>query len=122
MAGAPGAWAALTTGWLTYRRPTADQTRARWPLAEEWARIQAASFAERAVGLERVKEGRHKGSLRKLAPGLVGYLAAAAAHLGTDDVESTLDALPPVIRDYEIVTRKSFAERVRVKRRALGLA
>lgn len=122
VAGAPGAWAALSSGWLTYRSPTADQTRARWPVAEEWARIQTANFAEHAVGLDRVKEGRHKGSLRKLSPGLVGYLAAAAAHLGTDDVASTLSALPPVIRDYEIVTRKSFAERVRVKRRALGLA
>ncbi len=42
--------------------------------------------------------------------------------LGTDDVATTLEALPPVIRDYEIASRKSFPERVRVKRRALGLA
>ncbi|MGB8651370.1 MAG: hypothetical protein WCD35_11985 [Mycobacteriales bacterium] len=119
--GAPGAWAALTGGWLTYRRPTADQTRARWPVADEWSEIQGASFAESAIGLERVKAGRHRGSLRKLSPGLVGYLAAAAAHLGTHDVATTLEALPPVIRDYEIASRKSFAERVRVKRRALGL-
>lgn len=120
--GAPGAWAALTADWLTLRRPTADLTRSRWPVAEEWERIRAATFAESAVGLERVKAGRHQGSLRKLAPGLVGYLAAAAAHLGTQDVDSTLAALPPVIRDYEIASRKTFAERARVKRRALGLA
>lgn len=119
--GAPGAWSALTASWLTYRSPTTDQTRARWPVAPEWTQIQAATFAESVVGLERVKAGKHRGSLRKLSPGLVGYLAAAAAHLGTEDVAGTLAALPPVIRDYEIVSRKAFAERVQVKRRALGL-
>lgn len=120
--GAPRAWAALSTSWLTYRTRTADQTRSRWPVAPEWASVQSASFAEQAVGLERVKAGRHKGSLRKLSPGLVGYLAAVGAHTGAGDLETTLLALPQLVRDYEIVSRRTFAERVRIKRRALGFA
>jgi len=49
-------------------------------------------------------------------------LAGAAAHLGTHDLPETLEALPAVVRDYEIASRKTFAERVGLKRRALGLA
>jgi hypothetical protein len=122
IAGAPGAWVALTDNWLSYRTPTADGTRARWPVAPEWSCVRDASLSGAQVGLERIKAGRHRGSLRKLTPLLVGVVAAAAAHLGTATAEATFTALEPVFRDYEIFSRTSFAERVRIKRRVLGLA
>ncbi len=34
-------WAYATGEWLTYRSPTNDQTRSRWPLAPEWLQVQA---------------------------------------------------------------------------------
>ena len=36
LAAAGDLWAYATGEWLTYRSPTADQTRSRWPLAPEW--------------------------------------------------------------------------------------
>jgi hypothetical protein len=118
---APGLWSSMTGDWLTFRTPTGDATRSRWPLAPEWLEIQAASFARNAVGLERIREGRQRGSLRKLAPMLTGYLAGTAAHLGSSSLEGALQDALQVIRDYEIRSGVTFMERVLAKRRILGL-
>ena len=56
--GAGGLWMASTHDWLTYRTPTSDHTRSRWPIAEEWRCVQRATIAQGAQGLERMREGQ----------------------------------------------------------------
>ncbi len=51
-------WASLTESWLTYRCPTTDATRSRWPLAPEWRCVQHASIRQGAAGVERVAAGQ----------------------------------------------------------------
>lgn len=119
---APGLWQQATGEWLSHRTPTSDSTRSRWPVSSQWRQVQQVSFAQGAIGLERIREGRNRGSLRKLMPGLVGYLASGGAHLGAADLEQTLAVLPGHVRDYDLVSHKTFEERLVDKRRALGAA
>ncbi len=115
-------WRYLTCEWLTLREPKgADVNRSRWPLSEEWRRIQAASLVSRRVGAERIAAARRTASVARLLPGLTGYLAAFAAAAGTDDVDDTVIAAVPHLRDYEAISRTPFAERVERKREARGL-
>ena len=53
LAKAPAMWANLTNEWLTFRTPTGDKTKARWPLASEWRAIQRASLRGSAIGIEK---------------------------------------------------------------------
>lgn len=119
---APRLWRSVTDRWLSLRSPSGDGTRSRWPVAPEWRQIQAASFAASAVGLDRVGSGRRRGQLRLLLPQLNGFVASAAAHLDRSTIESGLDGIAPLLRDYELVSGKTFSERVRVRRHELGLA
>lgn len=114
-------WQYATARWLTYRRPTSDQTRSRWPIAAEWLDIQRASFDANPIGLERTAAGRRAGSLRKLLPGLNGYVACAGALLGTDDIDDTVRAIVPLLREYETLSGRRFRDRV-AERRAPGAA
>ena len=109
-------WASLSTDWLTHRDRGADRTRSRWAISEEWRSIQHPTMRSDAIGLDRMAAGRRRGSLRKLMPGLNGYLASFAAHVGTDDIADTLAVLPPHLRDYQVLSRRSFSERVAEKR------
>ena len=45
---APRLWTALTNDWMTFRTPTSDSTRARWPISPEWVAVQGASLAQGA--------------------------------------------------------------------------
>ena len=80
-------WAYATGEWLTYRSPTSDQTRSRWPLAPEWLQVQAATLGHQAVGLERLRLARRATSIEKLFPGLTGYLASLGALIGTEGID-----------------------------------
>jgi hypothetical protein len=113
-------WRYCTGDWLTYRLPTADENRSRWPLAPEWAQVQGADLASGHIGLQRATAGRRAGSLRRLFPGLAGYLAAFAAIVGTADIEDTLVALDAQLRNDEIARRVPFAERVSRRRAELA--
>jgi hypothetical protein len=115
LAAAGALWASATMEWLTYRCPTADQTRSRWPVAAEWQQIQRATLRQDAVGLDRMHAGRMRGSLRKLLPGLTGYVAKFASLVGTESISETCAALPAYLRDYEMVSGIAFEERVRRK-------
>ena len=88
----------------------------------EWRQVQMASFAENAVGLERAREGSRRGSIRRLLPGLNGYLSSFGALVATLGAGETLAALPPYLRDYEVMSGVTFAERLAAKRRVLGLS
>ncbi len=114
--GAGALWRYGTEEWLTRRCPTKDANRCRWPIAPEWEMVQHAQLSLHTVELARLKNARRAGSLRRLTPGLVGYLVGFAALVGTTDVEDTLDALDRHVRNDEIVRRTSFSERIQRRR------
>ena len=84
-AGALWAWA--TEHWLTYRSPSSDTNRSRWPVAAEWVAVQRASLRAEAHGIERMYQGRRKGELRKLMPVLNGCMAGLAALVGASGID-----------------------------------
>ncbi len=114
-------WAYATTEWLTYRSPTADQTRSRWPLAPEWRQVQKATLGHRLLGVERLRLTRRSASIEKLLPGLTGYLASLGALIGTEGIDDTLGAVGHHLHTYEIVSHAAFAERVARRRGELEL-
>jgi hypothetical protein len=114
-------WAYATGEWLTYRSPTADRTRARWPLAPEWLDVQRATLGHQAISLERLRLSRRARSIEKLLPGLTGYLASLGALIGTEGIDDTVRALGHHLHTYEIVSRTAFAERVARRRSELEM-
>jgi hypothetical protein len=116
LAGSGDLWRYGTGEWLTYRRPTADATRSRWPLAPEWRQVQQASLCHDPLGLTRVAAGRRAGTLRRIFPALAGYLAAFAVAVGTAQIEDTLVALDTQLRNDEIARRMTFPARIERRR------
>ena len=115
-------WASVTEGWLTYRSPTSDQNRSRWPLAPEWLDVQRASLREGAAGAERMYEGRRRGQLRKLMPVLNGYMVSFAALIGAAGMDGACARMPALLRSYEVMSRRKFSERVAERVREYQLA
>lgn len=105
-------WRSVTSSWLTYRTPTADATRARWPIAPEWVAVQDATIGQGALGIARIRAGRRQGDLRRITPALVGYLARAGALMGCDDLGSTLAAVRVVVERDEIRRGVPFEDRI----------
>lgn len=113
---APRLWAGVCEDWLTYRSPTGDATKSRWPIAPEWAAIQRATLRQQALGLARVRAEARAGSLRRLTPALVGYLSSAGALLDADDLEATLGAVRAIVHRDEQARGRSFADRIAERR------
>lgn len=114
-------WRYATEDWLTFRSPTSDQTRARWPVAPAWRCVQRATLRHRAVGLARLREARRHSSIARLLPGFNGYLVSLAALLGVDEIDDTLGAVGHHLHSYEVVSRTRFADRVARRRADLEL-
>jgi hypothetical protein len=119
LAAAGDIWRYATGEWLTYRLPAAGTNRSRRPVAPEWLQVQQASLADEPVGIDRVAAGRRSGSLRRLFPGLAGYLAGFAVAVGTEGIEDTLVALDRQLRNDEIARRVPFPERIKRRRAEL---
>ena len=115
-----GLWRYGAGEWLTHREPTADSNPTRWPLSRQWQVVQGARFEGAAVSLERLQQRGRAGSMRKLTPGLIGYLVAFGVQARTHDIDDTLRALDGHIRNDEIVRRKSFSERIEQRRLEAG--
>ena len=109
-------WRYATGSWLTFRTPTPDATRSRWPIASEWVDVADANLAAETIGVDRIRTAERAGSLRKVLPGLNGYLTSFAAIIGTDDIDDTIEAAGPYLRDYETISRVRFSERVNLRR------
>lgn len=109
-------WAGVAEDWLTYRTPTGDQTRSRWPIAPEWVAIQQASLRSHAIGLARLRADARAGSLRTLTPALVGYLAGAGALLGADDLDTTLGGVRHIVQRDELERGRRFTDRIAERR------
>lgn len=110
-------WAYATQEWLTYHLPTAHQRASRWPLAPEWEAVQAASLAGNAIPMDRIRAGAARGGLRRIMPGVFGYLTSFAAHVNVETLADALDRLPGHVRAYERMANVDFTARVREKRR-----
>ncbi len=105
----------MTTNWLSYRSPSGDATKARWPVAPEWDGVRRARLADEAHGLARMVEGRRRATVLGLTPGLVGYLASYAAAMGTEGIADTCDLVPELLERYEKHSERQFADRVAEK-------
>ncbi|HTV10342.1 MAG TPA: hypothetical protein VME20_00640 [Acidimicrobiales bacterium] len=121
--GAAGAlWASVTEHWLTYRSPTSDSNRSRWPVAPEWHDVQRASVRGGAYGLRRMYDGARRGELRKLMPYLNGCLVGFGALCGAAGIQEVCSALPGCLQEYESVTGRLFSERVAERARKYEVA
>ncbi|MEI2815390.1 MAG: hypothetical protein V9E99_02865 [Microthrixaceae bacterium] len=109
---APEMWASVTESWLSYRSPSTDQTRSRWPVAPEWVSVQHASLRGGVVGIDRVRAARRKGELQRLVPALVGYMAGVGALCGAPDLASTLGAVRHLAEQDERQRGVMFADRI----------
>jgi hypothetical protein len=110
-------WAYATGEWLSYRRPSAHERAARWPVAPEWERIRRCRLAGSALPMERIRAGRAEGELRRLMPGLNGYVAGFASWTGHDTIADACAALPAFLAAYEQQSGRAFGDRVEEKRR-----
>lgn len=110
------------TDWLSQRVPTLDETRSRWPVSEAWRIVQRPSFAENAVGLQRIREQASAATLRRVLPALIGYVVLVAALTDADSLDDAAVRLVAAIRDDEIVRGMAFEDRVERRRLKLRLA
>lgn len=111
-------WAYGTQDWLTYRVPSAHSSHDRWPIAPEWEQVQRATLAGNALPMERITQGRKAGELRRLMPGLNGYVAGFASWTDNDTIEDACAALPEHLHQYERRSRRTFCSRVLEKRQS----
>ncbi len=111
-------WAYATQQWLTYRKASRHSCAHRWPIAPEWEQIQNATLAGDAIPMDRITAGRRTGELRRLMPGLNGYVAGFASWTGHDTIGDACAALPEHLQAYERTSRRSFCSRVTEKRDA----
>ena len=114
-------WSYLTTKWLTYRSPTNDETKSRWPFAPEWEAVSRASVADGDFGIERMYEGKRRGKLMNLMPGLVGYLASFGALTDSPDFSRLVPVLGEHLHRYAQDSGVSLDWRIFLKQRELAL-
>jgi len=107
------------TQWLSYRTPTGDGTRSRWPVAVEWEAIRAVSLRDRPVTVRRTTGARGQLAERRVVAGLCGYLSSFAAFRNVDSIGASLDLADPVLREWERETGIPFSARVEKKRRRM---
>lgn len=105
-------WAWLSSKWLTFRTPTNDSTRARWPIASEWTVVQHALISHGGFGIERMYERRRQGSLRIVLRLLRSYVAHYAALRGTEDIDEACRMLQADLRRQEATAPYPFASKV----------
>lgn len=109
-------WAYCAGQWLTHRSPTGDANQARWPLTPGWEQVQGVVLAQHRVGIERVTQRLRCASLRRLTPGLVGYVVGFAVLSDTSGIDDTMVALGRHLREDETARRTPFTERMHRRR------
>jgi hypothetical protein len=113
---AAGLWG-YATEWLSYRDPSGDGTRSRWPVSSEWTAIRGVSLRDRPVTVERTTRSRQAASERRITAGLCGYLSSFAALRNIEGLGESLSTAETVLRLWELETGIPFPERVAKKRR-----
>ena len=115
-------WTKLTGEWLTWRVPSEDSNRSRWPLAPALEAVQSVTFDDAAIGPDLVRAGQLRGDLRKLTPAVVGFLSSLAALTDAADENELVALLPQFLARDARVRGVRFGDRVAVKRREYGVA
>lgn len=116
-----GVWGHCTEDWLTYRQPSDDSNKARWPIADEWRVVQGASLRGQALGMDRVLAAERSFSLATALPATLGYLSKAGALLGARDYNETVDRLWDHVLNEQERTGVSFEHRLMQKRRQMRI-
>lgn len=115
-------WTILTTGWLTHRTPTDDQTKSRWPISPEWTSVQRAHVGEDPGGVERTYAASREGQVSILLPQLVGYLASFGALTQSESFGDVVTSLADYQSRYAHKTGLTLSERIALKRQRYGIA
>ncbi len=109
---APGIWLGVTEHWLSLRTIGMDSNRSRWPFAPEWMAIRNVSFANGAIGLERMTDDHGAADIGAIVRGLAGYTTSFAAIVGTRTVPETMEKCAHVLRDYTNARHENFEQTV----------
>lgn len=108
------------TEWLSYRTPSGDRTRSRWPVAPEWEAIRRVSLRDRPLTVERTSRAAGAASEQRIVAGMCGFVSSFAALRSVTTIEEALTLADPVLRDWEQETGIPFSARVARKRRRWG--
>jgi hypothetical protein len=119
--GRGGVWGYLADEWLTFRSRGEDSNRSRWPLADEWRVVQAASLRGEALGLDRVRESVLTHRLASLVPGLRGYVSSVGALMDSANLADAMEASRSLIARSLRHGDRSFEDLMWSKREAWGL-
>jgi hypothetical protein len=118
---ATGALWAYLTAWLSFRTPTADHTRSRWPEAPEWEDVRHSRISGGELGIERTYRGKQRGELGKMWPALVGNLARFGALSDSQSEEEMLEVLKYLLKRYAKESHVSMDHRIWQKKRSMEL-
>lgn len=108
------------TEWLSYRTPSGDQTRSRWPVAPEWEAIRTVSLRDRRVTVERTSRAQTAASEKRIVAGMCGYVSSFAALRNVSTIGEALALADPALREWEHETGIPFTARVGRKLRRWG--
>jgi len=86
-----GLWGYASDEWLTYRSPTADRARSRWPLAPHSLQVQPVTLGHQAVGLERLRS-RAYSSANRVVP------RRPVDELGEEEFDPARQRMPSSLR------------------------
>src|SRR5439155_18499321 len=109
-------WRYATEQWLTFRVPTTDETRSRWPVDGRWVALQSASLASCSIGLERARAAKDQASLDWWGPRLRGALVKIGALVGAENEQAVIAAIPHLLRTDEAKFGTAFQNRLEYRR------
>jgi hypothetical protein len=115
-------WRYGTHDWLTFRTPTPDRTKARWPIAPEWNAVQSAGISLPALGLARTYGARDLTEYEALLPGLTGYVTSVAARKGATELASSMEVVRDALLEHEKQTGIRLQDRIEAKRWAASVS
>ena len=111
LAGIQDLWRYVTTRWLSFRVPTSDERRRRWPLDPAWQILQAVELAPTQLGVVRGRVA--EATEYQLLQGATGYLTGLAAmHPEWEGLRGTLDRIGPIMRRYLETTGRTWSTEV----------
>ena len=108
-------WCYVTGSWLTYRTPTGDDRKRRWPVDPVWQTVQSVELAPDQLGVVRGRIA--EATEQQLVMGATGYLSSLAAlHPEWKGLRETLEQVGPILRRYLESTGRTWPAEVLKKR------
>ena len=112
-----GVWAAVTDSLYRLAEESSDPNKSRWPTDPVWELIQRASLRADAPPIERMLEYKRIGTLRTLQAPLTGMLSSVGALIDATSIDEVLGQAAGMVQDHEVVSGRTFGDRVEEKRR-----